>query len=342
MERMRKASILATSLLTTIVTVARVSAADDPHAAFKSVQQRIEGQIKPAYHAALLEDPRSAEALRFLDQVRGVVDELRALPQPPAVPPIFAADAHRMLAFLHLAEAGILQLRKLPEFAAQGVSPDNERVILAEKALRECELSTNWLWKIERPGSGELTPELGRAIERSEIKAYLSLYQCTAHAILWDVKQLEHDRKAAIEAWNRVPVAMRSRPPPPEVVKAVGLNPDPDPKDTMTMISWSGIGLVVLGVGIAIVRREATVFQQWAVRVLIALGAAMAATVVPGLLNIKVPGYVAAGGALAVIVLVYLLNPPALPKDTPDAGRSRANRRRSTRNDLAEPPPTGI
>lgn len=241
-----------------------------------------------------------------------------------------AADSHRMLGFLYLAEAGILSRLKLPHLATPGIDPDPERAALAEKALRAYGLSTNWLRKAEETAP----PSLLQAIEQSQIHGYLELILCTAHSILWDIRRQDHHKQSAMQAWSKVPVALKARPPAPEVAAAVGvISPGTRKDNSMTTVAWAGLALVVLGVVAAMAARETNIFQQWTIRVLIALGAAMAATVIPGLLNINLPGYVAAGGALAVIVLLYKLNPPPLPSNGTAANPERTDRRKRERKE---------
>lgn len=57
----------------------------------------------------------------------------------------------------------------------------------------------------------------------------------------------------------------------------------------MTQITWVGVAFIVLGLIAAIFVSKASLFQQWAFRVVLAVGAAMAGTVITSLLNINLP-----------------------------------------------------
>jgi VIT1/CCC1 family predicted Fe2+/Mn2+ transporter len=85
---------------------------------------------------------------------------------------------------------------------------------------------------------------------------------------------------------------------------------------------WEKIAIFVFGVvflvvllGIAIFVPNPTEFQLFVFRVVLALVSAAIAALVPGFLNIESQVYrssIRAGGAIAVFVIVYLVNPPKL------------------------------
>lgn len=74
---------------------------------------------------------------------------------------------------------------------------------------------------------------------------------------------------------------------------------------------FCGAVFVVVLLVIAMFFPQPTAFQYLIFRVVLALAAAGVAAVIPGFLNVKFP-YVRAGGALAVFVIVYYVNPAAL------------------------------
>ena len=78
----------------------------------------------------------------------------------------------------------------------------------------------------------------------------------------------------------------------------------------------SGLVFLLLLLGIAVFIPRPTTFQVFVFRVVLALAAAAFGATIPGFLNIKIPlwgkGLISAGGALALFVLVYHVNPPAL------------------------------
>jgi len=76
-----------------------------------------------------------------------------------------------------------------------------------------------------------------------------------------------------------------------------------------------GIVFVVVMLLIAFFVKEPTPFQLFVFRVVLALAAAGVAALIPGFLDIKskvLRNSIRGGGALAVFVIVYLINPPQL------------------------------
>lgn len=80
-----------------------------------------------------------------------------------------------------------------------------------------------------------------------------------------------------------------------------------------------GILFVVVMLGIAIAIPNPTATQWFVFRVVLALSAAGIGAVIPGLIVVNVSKIVRAGGAIALFVLVYMLNPPQLVSTPPGA-----------------------
>jgi hypothetical protein len=80
-----------------------------------------------------------------------------------------------------------------------------------------------------------------------------------------------------------------------------------------------GILFVVVMLGIAIAIPNPTATQWFVFRVVLALAAAGIGAVIPGLIVVNVSKIVRAGGAIALFVLVYMLNPPQLVSTPPSA-----------------------
>ena len=82
-----------------------------------------------------------------------------------------------------------------------------------------------------------------------------------------------------------------------------------------------GAGLIFLVaiLVIAVFTPDPSRFQVYVFRVVMALAAAAFGATIPGFLKINFPlwgkGAIAAGGALALFVIVYRINPPALGED---------------------------
>ena len=83
--------------------------------------------------------------------------------------------------------------------------------------------------------------------------------------------------------------------------------------------TWEKIGAFVFGVvfigimlSIALFIPVPTDFQKFVFRIVLALAAAGIGAVVPGFLQVQLPPYIRAGGAIALFIIIYWFNPPAL------------------------------
>jgi len=74
----------------------------------------------------------------------------------------------------------------------------------------------------------------------------------------------------------------------------------------------SGVAFILLLIFMAILVPSPTPFQYLIFRVTLSLAAAGFAAPIPGFIAANIPGYVEAGGALAVFVVVFYFNPAAL------------------------------
>jgi hypothetical protein len=73
-----------------------------------------------------------------------------------------------------------------------------------------------------------------------------------------------------------------------------------------------GIAGLVIVLLIAIFIPVPTLFQYQVFRIILALAAGGAASMIPGILNVQIPNFITAGGALAVFVVVYFYSPAQL------------------------------
>jgi hypothetical protein len=73
-----------------------------------------------------------------------------------------------------------------------------------------------------------------------------------------------------------------------------------------------GVVFVVVLIVLAIAFPNPTPFQYTVFRVILALASAGVAAMIPGFLEIEVPNWIRAGGALAVFIVVYFYNPASL------------------------------
>jgi len=87
-----------------------------------------------------------------------------------------------------------------------------------------------------------------------------------------------------------------------------------------------GVVFVVVLLALAVAIPSPTPFQYTVFRVVLALAAAGVAAMVPGFLEVEVAGWIRAGGALAVFVVVYFYNPAALVVPEPEPAATSAYR----------------
>lgn len=73
-----------------------------------------------------------------------------------------------------------------------------------------------------------------------------------------------------------------------------------------------GIVFVIALLALAILFPEPTPFQYMVFRIVLSLAAAGVVVMVPGFLEITVPGWIRASGALGVFIVVYFYNPATL------------------------------
>lgn len=76
-----------------------------------------------------------------------------------------------------------------------------------------------------------------------------------------------------------------------------------------------GLVFVIVLLVFAVAIPTPTVFTAFVFRVVLSIAAAGVGAVLPGLLEVTLPG-IRAGGALALAAVVYFMNPPALLHDT--------------------------
>lgn len=82
------------------------------------------------------------------------------------------------------------------------------------------------------------------------------------------------------------------------------------------LIFGFGVFLILVVLRIAFRLPRPTEFQGLVLRVMLALAAAAIAAGIPGFINVQIGPGIRAGGALAVFLLVYAFNPPALLNST--------------------------
>ena len=74
-----------------------------------------------------------------------------------------------------------------------------------------------------------------------------------------------------------------------------------------------GVVFLAIAVGYAFLRPNAQPFEEFVIRVVMAAAAAGVAATIDGFLEVKFGRFVRAGGAIAVFLLIYFVNPPPIP-----------------------------
>lgn len=309
---MRGGSLICVALL----CASRIATAQDPAAdqrqAFVRLADRVYAEVINGFYAAV-PFPNSEGARAMREQIKTLQHELAALPCTPNLRPIDCVEKDRLLAFLHIAEARFYEALSASGEQLPGIDYGQERLRHAHRAQSYVESALHWLDEALRSSANPA--ELERAIENSEVRDHLNALSTTAQSIVWVLTRTNEAKAAAKSTWEKISGDFRRQyyPPAPEVIETLDLDPKPAANGAMTPIAWTGIGLILLGLVSAIFVSGASLFQQWAIRVVFAMGAAMAGTVITGLLKIDLPAWgVVAGGALAIIVLIYLVNPPKI------------------------------
>ncbi|EEW5780051.1 hypothetical protein ACR47K_003341 [Escherichia coli] len=87
-----------------------------------------------------------------------------------------------------------------------------------------------------------------------------------------------------------------------------------DDIDTANKYITLSIGsvLVIMSFAFAMFMDNPSYFKIFIIRSTFAVGCAALASFVPGWINVNVKGYVKAGGAIAIILIFYFFNPPAM------------------------------
>ena len=123
--------------------------------------------------------------------------------------------------------------------------------------------------------------------------------------------------------------------PPSEKSKANMTNKN----ENITVPLWQRITAVAFGTSfvvvlliIAIFIPSPTTFQIFVFRVVLSLAAGGVGAIIPGFINVQFKNWLRAGGALALFVLVYQVNPPALISETSETSESSEPKREAVQD----------
>ena len=290
-------------------------ATSDPSAELGALVQTIQINIQPRLREAISQPsaPRSTETA---EDAQATVARLRLISQPPALDVVSDANRYRMIAFLEVMLARLESERIAYTSGAPGINPTQEFLSYARSSLDDIAKARHEAEKAENPES-KVDPELLQWMKREDILGHLLHLEAHAHAMVWMATKQSSERAAAQSAWiaaAKTPFGKKNMQPSPELAIALDLYPwYADPHLIMTLL-WVGVGLIGAGVVIAIFVPHPSSFQMFVFRILAALGAAGIGASLPGFIGFKTPA-VTAGGAVALFVLIYLVNPPRLARN---------------------------
>ena len=249
--------------------------------------------------------------LQLLDQH---LLQLKGPPPPLRLPAASAADRLRWVGYLALSKASLLG--KIAEKRTD-MKPQLERVSLAQTTLKATEEALTLLTTLTKGDHPQDSAALREWINKSAITDNLYYLRAHAFALLWESGVGNDNKKSARKNWDMINASYIIAYPAgtPEMDKVLGvMTPN---TGSMTPVAWVGVAMLTLALVLSLLVKNLDVFKQWVLRSFIALGAAMTATVIPGVLNIDLDKRIVAGGTLAVIIIIYLFNPPKIEGGNP-------------------------
>jgi hypothetical protein len=294
---------------------ADTEAASDPSAQLWSLVQTIQQNIQPRLREAISQ-PSAPRTIETAEDTKSTIARLRVIAQPPELDLVSNASRYRMIAFLEVMLARLESERVAYMSGAPGINPTQEFLTYARSSLDDIAKARDGAQKAEDPASN-VDPELLQWMKREDILGHLLHLEAHAHAMIWVATKQPSERAAAQTAWTaaaQTPFGKKNMQPSPELAIALDIYPwYADPHLIMTLL-WVGVGLIAAGVVIALFVPHPSSFQMFVFRILAALGAAGIGASLPGFIGFKTPA-VTAGGAVALFVLIYLVNPPRLARN---------------------------
>lgn len=243
-----------------------------------------------------------------------LLSEVSALSKPAALPPVAEADRINRLAFLQW-----LKVRLLSEMqrGRQNLDTSKERIALSEDVVRNADAALRW---IEMARTQEPSSPGSEWIARSRIADHTWTLKAQAHAILWSLGvEKTKNRSAARAAWYSVSSLYASQyPPATDELEKIVMPYLQDPSN-IPHAMLLGIGMLLVGLILVFAfKKKPNPIQIWVLRAFICIGAGLAASGIHGNLHLEYNGWISAGGAMGVVVLFYLVNPPALVPAEPN------------------------
>lgn len=288
---------------------------NDPAAQLGSLRTAIQETLQPRLREAISQpsNPRNAQ---ILEETKQMIDGIRHALDLPRMNEVCSADAYRMIAFLEVMLARLQGERVAYQTGPPGVDPNIEIASYATFALSDVKASRKHIDLARQPNSN-IDPQWINWMISEDVPGHLLHLEAHAHAMLWKTGRGESERAAARAAWQAAsltPFGKKNTQPSPELANALALYRLGEDPHLMTTLVGIGVGLMLLAVVIAICVPRPTSFQMFVFRIVAALGAAGIGAVLPGFIGFKTAS-VTAGGAVALFVLIYLVNPPRLARN---------------------------
>ena len=302
-------------LMCSTSNAAEPTATSDPSAELGKLVQTIQENIQPRLREAISQ-PSSPRSSKTAEDAESTIEHLRFIAQPPELDLVSDTNRYRMIAFLEVMLARLESERIAYTSGAPGINPTQQFLNYARSSLDDIAKARHEAEKAEELQS-KIDPELLQWMKHEDILGHLLHLEAHAHAMIWIATGQPNERAAAQAAWAaaaQTPFGKKNMQPSPELAKALDIYPwYADPHLIMTLL-WVGVGLIAAGVVIALFVPHPSSFQMFVFRILAALGAAGIGASLPGFIGFKTPA-VTAGGAVALFVLIYLVNPPRLARN---------------------------
>jgi len=292
------------------IGIAAADQADDLDSLVRNIQQDIQPHLREA-----ISQPDSPRSFQSQDDAVAMIKALRAIPKE--LNPVWEAQRYRMIAFLEVMLARLESERIAYTAGTRGADPARPFLAYGRSALSDI-LEARKAIDAATVSSTEVSPGLLKWMTDTEdIPGHLLHLEAHAHAMIWKATDQTSEHDAAEKAWSaarQTSFGRKNMQPSPELANALDLYRwHEDPKFLMTLF-WVGVGLIGLAVVLAIFIPHPSPFQMFVFRIVASLGAAGIGASVPGFIGVKTP-LVNAGGAVALLVLIYLVNPPKLARN---------------------------
>ena len=280
-----------------------------------SLVDQIRRDIQPRLREAVGQ-PSDPRTLQTMEDTRRMVQAMRQIASFPRLDWVSSANRYRMIAFLEVMLARVEGERIAYQSGSPGVDPNHGMLLYAKAALADIATGREHIRQALQP-EFQTAPELIEWMHKEDIPGHLLHLEAHAYAMLWKATGQQSDRDAARKSWaaaSETSFGKKNTQPSPELANALDLYRRGEDPRLMATLLWIGVGLISLTVVIALFVPRPTSFQMFVFRIVASLGAAGVGASLPGFLGFK-SATVSAGGAVGLLVLIYLVNPPRLARN---------------------------